>query len=147
MAAQAWVFPGQGSQRKGMGKDLFRRFPGIVATADDVLGYSVEELCQADPGGRLRQTQYAQPALYVVNAMAYLARTGAGGSPAFLAGHSLGEYCALFAAGCFDFATGLRLVRRRGELMAAASGGGMAAVIGLATHRLAGLLAENGAAE
>lgn len=142
---EAWVFPGQGSQRRGMGRGLFERFPEHRDTADSVLGYSVKDLCLEDPDGRLRRTEYAQPALYVVNTLSYLDRLGRGAGPAFLAGHSLGEYNALLAAGCFDFATGLRLVRRRGELMAGCGGGGMAAVIGLTAEQVAELLASSGA--
>ncbi|HEU5108509.1 MAG TPA: ACP S-malonyltransferase, partial [Micromonosporaceae bacterium] len=136
----AWLFPGQGSQRAGMGAEEFDRFPQLCAQADDVLGYSVRELCLTD-AARLRQTRYAQPALYVVGALAYLARERDGGRPDFLAGHSLGEYGALFAAGCVDFATGLRLVARRAELMEQAAGGAMAAVVGVDPDRLAALLA------
>lgn len=138
--SSAVVFPGQGSQRKGMGADLFARFPAEVAAADTVLGYSVAELCTADPLGRLRDTEYAQPALFVVNALRYLAREDRT-PPEFLAGHSLGELNALRVAGCFDFATGVAIVARRGALMAAASGGGMVAVVGLAAYRVAEVLA------
>ena len=126
----AYIFPGQGSQRLGMGADLFDRYPEIEAEADAVLGYSIRELCLTDPQKTLTQTQYTQPALFTVNAMAYraaVARTGDGGD--ILAGHSLGEYNALYAAQVFDFATGLRLVRKRGEIMARIKDGGMAAVI------------------
>src|SRR5512138_451172 len=93
-----WVFPGQGSQAKGMGDGLFDRFPELVAKADALLGYSVAELCREDPGGRLSRTEYTQPALYVVNALSCcqkLAETGR--RPDFVAGHSLGEYNALLA--------------------------------------------------
>ncbi|SDD61732.1 ACP S-malonyltransferase [Actinokineospora iranica] len=136
----ALVFPGQGSQRKGMGAGLFDRYPELTRQADAILGYSIVELCLEDPDNRLRQTQYAQPALFVVNALTYLARARDLPAPKYLAGHSLGEYDALFAAGCFDFATGVDLVRRRGELMARANGGGMAAVVGIDADRVAELL-------
>ncbi|WP_345073293.1 ACP S-malonyltransferase [Phytohabitans flavus] len=129
---RAVVFPGQGSQARGMGGDLFTRFPDLTATADQILGYSVAELCREDPRGQLDQTQFTQPALFVVNALAYLARRQDGEpAPDYFAGHSLGEYNALCAAGAFDFATGLRLVCERGRLMAASTGGGMAAAVGL----------------
>jgi acyl transferase domain-containing protein len=119
-----YVFPGQGSQHKGMGAGLFEKFPELVAQADDVLGYSIEDLCLRDPDRVLNQTQYTQPALYVVSSLTYLDRTTERGElPAVVAGHSLGEYCALFAAGAFDFATGLRLVAKRGELMSQAPKG------------------------
>lgn len=132
----AYVFPGQGTQRKGMGARLFEPYRALTDKASDILGYSIEELCLQNPDNRLGQTQYTQPALYVVNALSYLEKKAKDGEPDFVAGHSLGEYNALFAAGCFDFETGLRLVKRRGELMAEAKGGGMAAVVGLSRERI-----------
>lgn len=142
-----FVFPGQGSQAKGMGRELFERFPDRVAEADDILGYSVRTRCLEDPGGDLSRTQFTQPALYVVGALAYMARVEElGDTPEFVAGHSLGEYNALFAAEAFSFADGLRLVQRRGALMGEASGGGMAAVIGLDIETIRALLAETGVA-
>ncbi|WP_020398758.1 ACP S-malonyltransferase [Kordiimonas gwangyangensis] len=126
-----WMFPGQGAQAKGMGDDLFDRFPVETAQADEVLGYSIADLCRHDRDGLLRRTDYTQPALYTVCALSVLARHADGEpEPDFVAGHSLGEYAALFAAGVFDFATGLRLVKKRGQLMAEASEGGMLAIIG-----------------
>lgn len=140
----ACVFPGQGSQSKGMGAPLFDRFPDWTAVADATLGYSIRELCLDDPGNRLGQTTYTQPALFVVNAMTYRARQEAGeAGPDYLAGHSLGEYNALLAAGVFDFATGLQMVRRRGELMGRVGGGGMMAVIGLDPDRIQQTLADS----
>jgi trans-AT polyketide synthase/acyltransferase/oxidoreductase domain-containing protein len=128
-----------------MGKDLFTQFPELEREADDVLGYSVRELCTEDPRGQLGNTEYTQPALFVVNALSYLERQKRGApAPAFLAGHSLGEYNALWVAGCFDFGTGLRLVKRRGELMAQAKGGSMAAVVGLERSAVEGVLAAPG---
>lgn len=137
-------FPGQGSQEAGMGGDLFDAHPGLVDQADEILGYSVRQLCLED-AGRLRRTEFAQPALYVVGALAFLARPTEAPAPAFLAGHSLGELTALFAAGCVDFATGLRIVRRRAELMGAApAGGGMLAVLGVPLDRLLALVDRAG---
>lgn len=136
-----FVFPGQGSQKKGMGEGVFERFPDLLGEADAELGYSLRELCLSDPQGLLGQTQFTQPALYAVNAMTYLARRQDDARPPdFVAGHSLGEYDALFAAGAFDFLTGLKLVRKRGELMAAVRGGGMAAIIGITAERVGELL-------
>lgn len=115
-----------------MGADAFPRFPKLTAQANDVLGYSIEELCLGDDTERLGQTQFTQPALYVASALEYLAITDNGAHPPdFAAGHSVGEYAALFAAGAFDFTDGLRLVKKRGELMSKIKGGAMAAVIGL----------------
>ncbi|MEO3762704.1 ACP S-malonyltransferase [Streptomyces sp. B5E4] len=141
----ALAFPGQGSQHKGMGAQLFGRFPEEVARADEILGYSIEELCRDDVDGRLQNTEYTQPALFVVNALSHLAHRADGGAePDYLAGHSLGEYNALHAAGAFDFATGLRLVAKRGELMSRVVDGGMAAVVGLTAEQVAELLGRPG---
>ncbi|GAA2063038.1 hypothetical protein GCM10009801_06620 [Streptomyces albiaxialis] len=138
---KVYGFPGQGSQRRGMGKELFARFPEETALADEVLGYSIEELCVRDPERLLARTEYTQPAVYVVSALSYLDHIARDPEPPdYLVGHSLGEYAALFAAGVFDFATGLRLVLRRGELMAAADGGSMAAVVGVDEETVARLL-------
>jgi trans-AT polyketide synthase, acyltransferase and oxidoreductase domains len=142
---RAVIFPGQGSQALGMGGDLFDRFPELTATAGEVLGYSIATLCREGPRGQLDQTQFTQPALFVVNALTYLARRQDGEpAPDYFAGHSLGEYNALCAAGAFDFATGLRLVRERSRFMAAATGGGMAATIGLSEEAVRGALARGG---
>lgn len=137
---RAHLFPGQGSQRRGMGAGLFARHPELVAQADAVLGYSVERLCVEDPDGNLGNTEYTQPALFVVNALLHREQLLQGPPPAFVAGHSLGEYSALHAAGGLDFETGLRLVQRRGTLMARARGGGMAAVLGLSEREVEQIL-------
>ncbi|MGO4952608.1 ACP S-malonyltransferase [Paenibacillus sp. DRB1-1] len=128
----AYLFPGQGAQAKGMGVGLFDEFQEMVAKADAILGYSIKKLCLEDPANQLGQTDFTQPALFVVNALSYLNKLKeTGRKPDYVAGHSLGEYNALFAAEAFDFETGLKLVKKRGELMVKATGGGMAAVIGL----------------
>jgi malonyl CoA-acyl carrier protein transacylase len=115
-----------------MGAELFDRYPDWTAQADDVLGFSIRELCVDDPREELRRTQFTQPALFVVNALTYRARIDDGKTvPDFVAGHSLGEFNALLAAGVYDFATGLAMVKRRGQIMGQVSGGGMAAVIGM----------------
>lgn len=141
----AYLFPGQGSQQKGMGGELFDEFKELTAQADEILGYSIKKLCLEDADNRLVQTNYTQPALYVVNALTYLKKIReTGKKPSYVAGHSLGEYNALFAADSFDFATGLRLVQKRGELMSKATGGGMAAVIGLSREEIEQILQEAG---
>ncbi|CAM2070707.1 [Acyl-carrier-protein] S-malonyltransferase [Sulfidibacter corallicola] len=142
----AYVFPGQGSQHKGMGANLFEAFPELVAKADEILGYSLHELCLQDPKDRLNLTQFTQPALFVVNALHYYQKCRQQEAPPqFVAGHSLGEYNALLAAEAFDFETGLRLVKKRGELMGRMAGGGMAAVVGLERHKLMRVLEGEGA--
>lgn len=143
----AWLFPGQGSQHRGMGADLFDKFAPMVSRADELLGYSVRDLCLADPDRRLGQTRYAQPALFVVNALSYLARAAERQRPQFLAGHSLGEYAALFAAGCFDLEQGLMLVRRRADIMAQARRGSMVAVLGLSPDRVVSVMSGHGMLE
>lgn len=143
----AFVFPGQGSQKKGMGQDLFDTVPEYAAVESDVdaiVGYSMRKLCIEDTDNRLKETQYTQPSLYVVNALHYYKAVREGARPAYLAGHSLGEYNALLAAGVFDFLTGLRLVKKRGELMAQARNGGMAAVIGLDADKVGQVVRTHG---
>lgn len=140
---KTYMFPGQGSQAKGMGADLFERYPELTAKADAILGYSIRELCLDDPREQLNQTQFTQPALYVVNALSYLRKVEQDGQPDYLAGHSLGEFNALTAAGCFDFETGLRMVQRRGALMAQIGGGAMAAIVNASSTHIAEVLKAN----
>jgi malonyl CoA-acyl carrier protein transacylase len=142
----AFVFPGQGSQKRGMGAGLFdeaRQYAEVEKEVDAILGYSLRELCLEDPDNRLKETEFTQPCLYVVNALHYYKAVNQGARPDYLAGHSLGEYNALLAAGVFDFLTGLRLAQRRGELMSRAKSGGMAAVIGLGAGVVAEVIEEN----
>lgn len=142
---KAILFPGQGAQFKGMGKRFFGFYPGLTQLASDITGCDIKELCLNDPGSRLSQTQYTQPAIYTVNAFAHFEREHEGDAkPDFFCGHSVGEYNALLAAGAFDFETGLRLVAKRGQLMAAAASGGMTAVLGLTADRLRGFLQQQG---
>ena len=139
-----YVFPGQGSQVKGMGDALFDAFPEYTAKADAILGYSIKTLCLEDQDLLLNQTEYTQPALFVVNALSYLNKVKENPQQLqFLAGHSLGEYNALFAANVFDFETGLKLVKKRGELMSQARGGAMAAVVGLKAEDIIHILSEH----
>jgi len=140
-----FVYPGQGSQELGMGEALFEQFAPLVEKASHQLGYDLRDLCVNGPAEKLNDTQYTQPALFAVNALSHMAKVEElGREPDFVAGHSLGEYDALFAAGVFDFLTGLRLVERRGQLMAQAASGGMAAVLGLPVSQIRNALVDHG---
>jgi len=132
----ALLFSPQGSQAVGMGRDLAAGSPAAESafvTADATLGWSVSDACWNGPAELLNDTRQTQPCLLTVSVAALRAlEERARPAPAFVAGHSVGEYAALVAAGVIGFEAALRLVTRRGELMAGASaGGGMAAVIGL----------------
>ncbi len=137
MTKTAWVFPGQGSQAIGMGIDLLA-VPAAQAKfeqAAEILGWSVPEVCQRDEE-TLSRTLYTQPCLYVIESILADLMRDRTQQPDLVAGHSLGEYVALYAAGVFDFATGLSLVKRRAELMDIAAGGQMAALIGFKRDEL-----------
>jgi [acyl-carrier-protein] S-malonyltransferase len=121
----AWVFPGQGSQALGMDANLA---PERLAAASNLLGWSVSEACQN--AAQLENTRYTQPCLYVVESILVDWYRGQGHQPVVVAGHSLGEYVALYAAGVFSFETGLALVKKRAELMSEAAGGKMVALMG-----------------
>jgi trans-AT polyketide synthase/acyltransferase/oxidoreductase domain-containing protein len=140
---KAVVFPGQGAQRKGMGVELFERYPRLVEQADAVLGYSLHDLC-TDGADRLIDTRYTQPALFVTGYLGYLDHEHRHGAPAMVAGHSIGEFVALAAAGALDFIDALRLVDRRARIMAAIRDGAMAAVIGPGRDEVDGLIARLG---
>lgn len=140
----AYVFPGQGSQKVGMGLELFDKYKDLTDIADRVLGYSIKELCLEDPDNKLNDTKYTQPALFTVSALMYLDtvnETGIKGD--YLAGHSLGEYNALFASGAIDFETGIKLVKKRGELMSQASNGAMAAILRLDEDKIRNIINDN----
>jgi [acyl-carrier-protein] S-malonyltransferase len=139
----AWVFPGQGSQIIGMGVDLLE-LDAAKKTFDraaEILGWSVVDVCQNDEL-KLANTRYTQPCLYVVECILVDLLKQQGLTPDVVAGHSLGEYVALYAAGVFDFETGLQLVKRRAELMEMASGGKMTALIGFDRVQLEAAIAE-----
>lgn len=138
MSQTAFLFPGQGSQYVGMGQDLYEAHPEARTTfdqADTVLGFALSDLCFNGPEETLNDTINTQPAIFVTSvALLRALESNRLQAPGFVAGHSLGEYSALVAAGAMDFAAGLQLVRERGRLMKEAgerSPGGMAAVLGL----------------
>lgn len=134
--AVAFVFPGQGSQYPLMGKKAVEKCPTgweFFNLANEILGYSLWEVINEE-GEKLNLTTYTQPAIYVINAIAYQTLSDWGISPSYVAGHSLGEFSALQSAGVISFVEGLKLVQTRGKLMQEAcplGEGGMAAVIGL----------------
>ena len=144
--AVAYIFPGQGSQSAGMGKALAEASPAarqVWAEADAALGGPISTLAWGGPAEQLDLTENAQPAILAASiAILRAAQDGwttagiAAPAPAFLAGHSMGQYSALVAAGVLDLADAVRLVRRRGQLMQAAPDGAMAAIIGLDDARL-----------
>ncbi|MDW8060471.1 MAG: ACP S-malonyltransferase [Thermomicrobium sp.] len=145
----AWVFPGQGSQSVGMGRELAEREPAartVFEEMDAVLGFPLSRIVFEGPAEALAATRNQQPAL-LATSIAYLRVLEARGAlpvPTLVAGHSLGEYTALVAVDSLEFADALRLVRLRGELMEAHGEGGMLVVIGLPRERLAAIAAETG---
>jgi [acyl-carrier-protein] S-malonyltransferase len=148
----AYVFPGQGAQWVGMGRDLYQGFPSaktVFDQADESLDFPLSKLCFDGPEDELLQTVNAQPAIVTVSfACLQAMRETSQLEPAFVAGHSLGEYTALAAASVLDFAATVYLARERGRLMHEAgqmTPGGMAAVIGLDEAVLSELCTESGA--
>lgn len=143
MTKIAWMFPGQGSQAVGMATELVTSGPGQdkFNIAQEILGWSVPEICQSDEA-TLSRTLYTQPCLYVVESILVDLLQEKGEQPDLVTGHSLGEYVALYAAGVFDFATGLSLVKQRAKLMDSASGGQMAALIGFNREQLEAQIAQ-----
>lgn len=143
MSKLAFLFPGQASQYPGMGRDLAEKFPEarrVFEEADAVLGFSLSEICFNGSEEALKLTENTQPAILTVSTAAYRALEAHGIKPDFAAGHSLGEYSALVAAGALDFAAGVKLVRERGRYMqeaVPAGVGAMAAILGLSPGEVA----------
>jgi [acyl-carrier-protein] S-malonyltransferase len=137
MSKVAFIFPGQGSQHAGMGRDLAENFPAsgaIFEEADAALGFALSRLCFDGPDEELQLTANTQPAILTASVAAFRALAGQGIKPDFVAGHSLGEYSALVAAGALSLTDAVRLVRLRGQLMQEAvpvGAGAMAAILGL----------------
>jgi [acyl-carrier-protein] S-malonyltransferase len=142
----AWVFPGQGSQKVGMAAAVLE-LPGAserFAAASELLGRDLLAICRGDAEGELsdlNDTRNTQPAMFVVESLLVDALRAQGRSADLVAGHSLGELVALYAAGVFDVSTGLRLMKTRSELMAGAGGGAMTAVMGFDRGELEQLVA------
>jgi len=137
MKKTAFIFPGQGSQTVGMGKELYERFAtakAVFDAADAALGFSITNMCFDGPEDELRKTFNTQPAILTVSIALYEVLKEQGIVPNIVAGHSLGEYSALVAAGALSFGDAVRLVRKRGQLMQEAvplGEGSMAAILGL----------------
>ncbi len=150
MGKIAYVFPGQGSRYAGMGLDLYQNIPAAKAVfdeADEVLGFPLSKLCFEGPEGELTKTVNAQPALLTVSVACLAAAKEKLPKADFAAGHSLGEYSALTAAGAMPFGDALKLSRERGRLMFEVGqqvAGAMSAVIGMAAEPLQAVCEENG---
>ncbi|MBM3786692.1 MAG: ACP S-malonyltransferase [Acidobacteria bacterium] len=148
MSKTAFLFPGQGSQYAGMGKSLCEAHSGaraVFAEADDALGFALSELCFNGPDEQLKLTENTQPAILTASVAAYRVLAAHGVQPDYVAGHSLGEYSALVAAGAVSFAGAVRTVRNRGRYMqeaVPAGVGAMAALLKLPEGKLDAILAE-----
>jgi|HubBroStandDraft_6_1064221.scaffolds.fasta_scaffold44116_2 [acyl-carrier-protein] S-malonyltransferase len=141
----AFIFPGQGSQAVGMGKDLAEKYPIARQTfeeADEALGYKISQICFAGPEERLRLTEITQPAILTASVAALRVLKGRIPTPSFVAGHSLGEYSAHVASQTMSFADAVRTVRNRGKYMQEAvpvGVGTMAAILGMALEKVSAL--------
>ena len=153
MQKLAFIFPGQGSQSVGMGKDLAEKFPVARQTfeeADAALGYKISDLCFNGPEEKLKLTEITQPAILTVSVAAYRVLQEKGVSATMVAGHSLGEYSAHVAAGTLSFADAVRTVRNRGRYMQEAvpvGVGAMAAILGMAADAVEAVCNESAQGE
>jgi [acyl-carrier-protein] S-malonyltransferase len=150
----AFVFPGQGSQYVGMGKDLCEQYPvakKIFDEAEDALGFSLSQLCFSGPETELKLTENTQPAILTVSVAALrVLEAETALRPAFVAGHSLGEYSALVAVGALRFADAVKVVRQRGRLMqqaVPAGAGAMAVILGMEMAAVQSLCEDAGQGE
>lgn len=142
----AFLFPGQGAQAVGMGKDVAESSnsaKSVYETADSVLGKSVSTLCFEGPEDSLKQTVNTQPCIVTTSiALLEALKEGLDIVPDYVAGHSLGEYCAMYTAGVMNLETTLRAIQKRADLMSATKGGSMAAVLNASEEQLKAGLEE-----
>src|SRR5205807_6256709 len=149
----AFIFPGQGSQSVGMGRELAAKYPIAQRTfdeADAALGYKLSELCFNGPEEKLKLTEITQPAILTVSVAALRVLREKGIAPNYVAGHSLGEYSAHVAAGTLDFSDAVRTVRNRGKYMQEAvpvGVGAMAAVLGMELEKVSAVCADSAQGE
>lgn len=146
MGKIAFVFPGQGSQSVGMGLDVFNNYDcakKVYEKADEILGRKISEICFNGPEEELKQTQNTQPAILTTSlALLETLKQISGVTPDYVAGHSLGEYAALYESGALSIETTLKLIQKRADAMSKVKGGSMAAIIGLSDEQVKDILVK-----